>query len=103
MTNKITNIPNHFYRVSIKALILDGEKRFLLIFKDKGYWELPGGGLDYGEKPPACLTRELKEEMGLEVTDIGKQPAYFVTALDINGLWKCNVLYETKVKNLGNC
>lgn len=55
-----------FYRISVKALILDSEKRFLLVREDNGFWELPGGGLDHGEEPHACLKRELFEEMGLK-------------------------------------
>ena len=47
------------------------------------------------------LAREIKEEMGLEVVSINKQPSYFLTSLHINNQkWICNVLYETKVKNL---
>ncbi len=92
--------PNNFYRTSIKALILDDQARFLLALEDNGLWELPGGGLDLGEKPHDCLKRELREEMGLEVTQINEQPSYFVTALNINGQWKSNVVYETKVKDL---
>ncbi len=44
-------IPNNFYRTSVKALILDDKKRFLLLLEKKGLWELPGGGLDFGENP----------------------------------------------------
>ncbi|MFH0952299.1 MAG: NUDIX hydrolase [Patescibacteria group bacterium] len=47
-----------------------------------------------------CLIRELREEVGIEVTYINKRPSYFVTALNINGQWKSNVLYETKIKDL---
>ncbi len=92
---------NCFYRISVKALILDEEKRFLLSFENKGLWDFPGGGLDFGEKAEECLTREIKEEMGLELTHINKKPAYFLTALNRTGeFWVCNVLYEVKVKNL---
>jgi len=101
MTKEITNIPDNFYRISIKALILDNEKRFLLTFENKGLWELPGGGLDFGEKPHECLAREIKEEMGLEVISINEQPAYFLTAPHRSGRWWiCNILYEVKVKDL---
>lgn len=89
-----------FYRISVKALILDEENRFLLALEEKGIWELLGGGLEYGEKPYDCLIRELKEEAGLEVTGIKPKPSYFVTSKNAKGEWKANIIYEVKVKNL---
>ena len=35
-----------------------------------GNWGLPGGHLEWGEKLEACAIRELKEETGIEVTDL---------------------------------
>ena len=61
-------IPNTFYRVSIKGLILDETRtKFLTTLEEGGWWELPGGGLDWGENPIDGLRREIKEEMGLDV------------------------------------
>lgn len=92
-------VPNCFYRVSTKALIMDDNKKFLLTLEKKGVWELPGGGLDFGEKPREGLKREIQEETGLEVVSIEETPDYFVTA-SYGENWKANVIYKTTVKNL---
>ncbi len=51
-------VPNCYYRVSIKALVLDEKRtKFLLVQEKDGRWELPGGGLDHGEKIHEALKR----------------------------------------------
>ena len=54
------------FPVSIKAVITRGE-RACLLRNERGEWELPGGRLEPGEQPAAALTREVAEELGLEV------------------------------------
>ncbi len=97
----MSEIKNGYYRLSVKALIFDYTlTKFLLVQEDNGKWELPGGGLDWGESPEEGIRREIKEEMGLTVTCVASQPAYLITAArDSDGRWIANVLFETEVKD----
>jgi 8-oxo-dGTP diphosphatase len=57
----------------VAAVLLRGDGRFLLGQRPAGkvyagYWEFPGGKVERGETPPAALERELREELGIEVT-----------------------------------
>jgi ADP-ribose pyrophosphatase YjhB (NUDIX family) len=95
------NIPNAYYRVSIKALILDETRtKFLITLEDNGKWELPGGGMDWGETPDTCLKREIREEMGLEVTEVAPFPSYYLVGKNMESNWTLNLIFEIKVRNL---
>lgn len=51
------------------AAILDDEGRVLLCHRtDFDLWNLPGGGVEEGESPWEAVVREVREEVGLEVT-----------------------------------
>lgn len=81
MTNQSKNFPDNFYRVSVKALyVLDGK---ILLWKESdklsGDWELPGGGMDFGETPYEALRREVSEESGLKILKSSKNPVYIWT------------------------
>lgn len=97
----IENLPTTFYRVSAKALVLsEDKKKFLVVLEDNGYWELPGGGLDFPETPEEGLRREVKEELGLTITDIAKQPSYVLIGNNMKGIRSVNLVYEVKLKDL---
>jgi ADP-ribose pyrophosphatase YjhB (NUDIX family) len=99
----MNELPNCFYRVSVKALILNETRdKFLLCKEADGRWELPGGGLDWGFTPQEDLPRELMEEMGLTPTWIADNPCYFITAQSTHApvIPIVNVLYETTVEHL---
>jgi 8-oxo-dGTP diphosphatase len=57
-------------RIRIAGMVIKDEK--LLLLKGKGYKELwtPGGKVDNNETDEGCLKRELREEMGVEITDM---------------------------------
>ncbi len=76
-----STIPDCFYRVSIKALILDEQGRFLLSREHDNRWDFPGGGYDHADSSPRdALVRELREEMGVEILTMEDTPSYFTTA-----------------------
>jgi 8-oxo-dGTP diphosphatase len=59
-------------RVSADALIRDEHGRIMLV--DPGYkpgWDMPGGMAEANEPPAECVRRELREELGLDVTLAG--------------------------------
>lgn len=89
-------IPNWFYRVSVKALILDENKRFLLVMEEK-WWELPWWWLEYWETPQEWIKRELYEEMWINVISVEDNPSYFITVKKDNWVWIANIIYEVQV------
>ena len=57
-------------RTGIRALVLDPDDRVALVrfeFPDRTVWAAPGGGMEEGEDDAATITRELREELGLEL------------------------------------
>ncbi|MBN2255836.1 MAG: 8-oxo-dGTP diphosphatase MutT [Deltaproteobacteria bacterium] len=58
------------------AAVMEKNGKFLIARRRKGdvmanKWELPGGKMEPGETPEACLRRELREEFGIEA-EIGE-------------------------------
>ena len=95
------DIPNNFYRTSIKALILNEEGKFLLCKEENGMWDLPGGGLDFGESIRDCITRELGEENGFKLIKFEVKPVTFTVFKNLKGFWASNVLYKVEVNTDG--
>lgn len=99
--------PDSFYRVSVKGLCVVDDK-ILLVKEPKelsGQWELPGGGLDFGEDPRIGLEREVEEEMKLDVVYVSDQPVYawvarFENRRNMDWYYSIVLGYQVKFANL---
>lgn len=81
------------FSLSLKAIVLDGERRCLLLRRsaasknNPGKWEFPGGKMDRGESFDETLKREVREETSLEIHLIRPLETAMVT------LPNCHVVY----------
>jgi|SRR5208283_2865664 len=56
----------------VTAAIMEKEGKILIARRKQGLhlagkWEFPGGKVEIGESPEACLKREMREEFGIDV------------------------------------
>jgi len=64
-------------RIGARVLLLDQHDRVLLMHArdpdnpSHHWWELPGGGLDHGETLEQAAIREVAEETGIELAQLG--------------------------------
>ena len=68
----------------VAAALVDSDGRVLIAKRPQGkslagLWEFPGGKLEAGETPEACLIRELDEELGLQVSQACLAPFVFAS------------------------
>ena len=66
------------------AALVDVDGRVLICQRPPGkqlagLWEFPGGKVEPGETPEACLIRELDEELGIKVTHACLAPFVFAS------------------------
>jgi 8-oxo-dGTP diphosphatase len=68
----------------VAAALIDADGRVLICKRPQGkqlagLWEFPGGKVEPGETPEACVIRELKEELGIEVKEACLAPFVFAS------------------------
>ena len=59
-------------RIVVAAAVIERDGAFLVTRRQQGvhlegYWEFPGGKCQPGETHPACLAREIREELAVDV------------------------------------
>lgn len=85
--------------------IVDGEEKVFLPKRADtkkflpGKYELPGGHIDFGEDMESGLMREIKEELGINVS-LGDPFAVFTYTNEVKGSHSIEVVYFAKV--IGN-
>ncbi len=68
----------------VACALVDADGRVLLARRPEGrsmagLWEFPGGKLEPGETPEACLVRELREELGIDTEESCLAPFTFAS------------------------
>lgn len=68
----------------VAVALIDPDGRVLIAERPPGkqlagLWEFPGGKVEPGERPEACLIRELREELGLAVEEACLAPLTFAS------------------------
>jgi ADP-ribose pyrophosphatase YjhB (NUDIX family) len=89
--------------VSQKAIIFNEEGKFLILRRtntapsNPNKWDLPGGDLDFGEDAVKGISREIKEETGLEIENI--KPFDVESHINKKNEFWVTVAYAAKTKS----
>jgi ADP-ribose pyrophosphatase YjhB (NUDIX family) len=98
------NLPKK--RIAAGALILNDKGQMLLVKPTyKETWEVPGGITESNESPRACVEREIKEELGLDITISKLLCLDYVTDLPEKGdslqmIFDGGILSEEQIKSI---
>jgi len=68
----MTSVGTTFKGTTVTAAVMERDGRVLIARRKRGdrmenKWEFPGGKLERGETPEACLRREMREEFGIDI------------------------------------
>lgn len=68
----------------VACALVDTDGRVLIAKRPEGkalagLWEFPGGKVEPGERPEQAIIRELKEELGIDVTEACLAPFVFAS------------------------
>lgn len=95
-----------FYRVSTKVLLVadtSSGDEFVVLKNSKGEYELPGGGIEYGESIALSIEREVEEELEIKIKVEEKElsPIFFDAYKSrSHDIWVAFALYKVTANNL---
>jgi 8-oxo-dGTP pyrophosphatase MutT (NUDIX family) len=61
------------HRHAVRAVILRGQELLMIFSANVGDYKFPGGGVDEGETHAQALVREVKEECGMSILQVGEE------------------------------
>ena len=95
----LVKIDSSLYRVAVKAIIKQDGKYLVVHEIDGETWDMPGGGIDYGEPILESLARELEEEIGVSREDIviDKEVKYIASGTVVDGIPRVNIFFSVTV------
>lgn len=71
----------NYIGVSVGAMIFNSKRELFLTKRgpratnERGYWEIPGGGVEFGETLQRAVKREITEEYGVNIILLHQLPA----------------------------
>lgn len=81
MSSPITPHKKHVMVIGVLGLAINDKGEFLLTQRHEphdpavhGLWQLPGGGMEFGESPEQTLAREMQEELGVSARILSPLP-----------------------------
>lgn len=81
-------------------LVVKRRGKILLLRRHAGFWEFPGGGVEFGEDPRDAAARECKEETGL-IVKVGKLIGYTSAVYEKGGQKKHSVYLVFEGRHAG--
>lgn len=70
---RVVRLTQTKFTVSVAAIVTNEKGEVLLldhVLRPASGWGIPGGFVNRGEQPEAAVRRELREETGIELTDV---------------------------------
>lgn len=95
---RLEEIISCLYRVATKAVVV-ADSKLLVVKEEKGWYGLPGGGVEHGQDLRESLVREVEEELGhsLPLNSIPAQPTLVSNVGIFDGIPRVTMCYVVEL------